>query len=223
MMAPQKPLVYVVDDDSAIRETLSSLLRSVGLGVRGFASAGEFLAHERPDAPSCIVLDVRLPGQGGLEFQRQLSVNGDPIPIIFISGHGDIPMSVRAIKAGALEFLTKPFRDQDLLDAIQTAINRDAARRESACVTNALRLRYQTLSPREREVLTFLLTGQQSRQIAAAIGASESTVKVHRMQVMRKMEASSLVDLVRMAHRLDLLPGAGMSVANAAPAGVTPT
>jgi len=204
-MSQQNPIVYVVDDDSAIRETLSSLLRSVGLAVRGFASAAEFLAHERPDAPSCIVLDVRLPGQGGLEFQRHLTASGDPIPVIFISGHGDIPMSVRAIKAGALEFLTKPFRDQDLLDAIQAAINRDTFRRETARVTNALRQRYQTLSPRERQVLALLLTGQQSRQIAAAIGASESTVKVHRMQVMRKMEASSLVELVRMADGLGLL------------------
>jgi FixJ family two-component response regulator len=204
-MTQHNPLVYVVDDDSAIRETLSSLLRSVGLTVRGFASAAEFLAFQRPDVPSCLVLDVRLPGQGGLEFQRHLTAAGDPIPVIFISGHGDIPMSVRAIKAGALEFLTKPFRDQDLLDAIQAAINRDTFRRENERVVNTLRLRYQTLSPRERQVLALLLTGQQNRQIATAIGASESTIKVHRMQVMRKMEASSLVELVRMADGLGLL------------------
>jgi FixJ family two-component response regulator len=198
------PIVYVVDDDSGIRETLSSLLRSVGLRMMGFASTAEFLAHPRIDEPSCLVLDVRLPGVGGLEFQRQLNDGHDPIPVIFITGHGDILMSVRAIKAGAVEFLPKPFRDQDLLDAIQAAITRDAARREAAGRVGTLRARYETLSPRERQVMAMLLTGQLNKQIGAAIGASESTVKAHRMQVMRKMEASSLVELIRMADSLGI-------------------
>jgi FixJ family two-component response regulator len=202
MSAP--PIVYVVDDDTGIRETLSSLLRSVGLRMLGFASTAEFLAHARTDEPSCLVLDVRLPGVGGLEFQRQLNASGDPIPVIFITGHGDILMSVRAIKAGAVEFLPKPFRDQDLLDAIQFAIARDTARRQAQDRITALRARYETLSPRERQVMSMLLTGQLNKQIGAAIGASESTVKVHRMQVMRKMEASSLVELIRMADSLGI-------------------
>jgi FixJ family two-component response regulator len=197
-------IVYVVDDDAAVRETLSSLLRSVGLHMLGFASAEDFLAHAREDVPSCLVLDVRLPDVGGLEFQRQLNAGGDAIPIIFITGHGDIPMSVRAIKAGAVEFLTKPFRDQDLLDAIQFAISRDTARRQAATHVTTLRARYGTLSPRERQVMAMLLTGQSNRQIGVALGASESTVKVHRMHVMRKMEASSLVELIRMADRLGI-------------------
>jgi FixJ family two-component response regulator len=199
---PAAPIVYVVDDDSGIRETLSSLLRSVGLRMQGFASTTEFLAWPRSDEPSCLVLDVRLPGVGGLEFQRQLNSSGDPIPVIFITGHGDILMSVRAIKAGAVEFLPKPFRDQDLLDAIQFAITRDLMRREAEERVTMLRARYETLSPRERQVMAMLLTGQLNKQIGAAIGASESTVKVHRMQVMRKMEASSLVELIRMADSL---------------------
>lgn len=198
------PFVYVVDDDTGIRETLSSLLRSVGLRMLGFASTAEFLAHPRADEPSCLVLDVRLPGEGGLELQRQLNAHHDPIPIIFITGHGDIQMSVRAIKAGAVEFLPKPFRDQELLDAIQAAIARDTARRQAENRIITLRARYETLSPRERQVMAMLLTGQLNKQIGAAIGASESTVKAHRMQVMRKMEASSLVELVRMADSLGI-------------------
>lgn len=205
-MSQQDAIVYVVDDDNAVRETLSSLLRSVGLNVRGFASTREFLDHARPDVPSCLVLDVRLPGQGGLEFQRQLTAAGDPIPVIFITGHGDIPMSVRAMKVGAFEFLTKPFRDQDLLDAIHHAIARDQERRDAEGRIGALRLRYGTLSPRERQVMGMLLTGQINKQIGAAIGARESTIKAHRMQVMRKMEASSLVELIRMADSLGLKP-----------------
>lgn len=198
------PIVYVVDDDTGIRETLSSLLRSVGLRMLGFASTAEFLAHPRADEPSCLVLDVRLPGEGGLELQRQLNAHQDPIPIIFITGHGDIQMSVRAIKAGAVEFLPKPFRDQDLLDAIQAAITRDTARRQAEDRITTLRTRYETLSPRERQVMAMLLTGQLNKQIGAAIGASESTVKAHRMQVMRKMAASSLVELIRMADSLGI-------------------
>lgn len=198
------PIVYVVDDDTGIRETLSSLLRSVGLRMQGFASTAEFLAHPRADEPSCLVLDVRLPGVGGLELQRQLNARHDPIPIIFITGHGDILMSVRAIKAGAVEFLPKPFRDQDLLDAIQAAISRDTARRQAEDRVTSLRARYETLSPRERQVMAMLMTGQLNKQIGAAIGASESTVKAHRMQVMRKMEASSLVELIRMADSLGI-------------------
>ena len=197
-------IVYVVDDDTGIRETLCSLLRSVGLRMEGFASTGEFLACARADEPSCLVLDVRLPGAGGLELQRQLNALCDQIPIIFITGHGDIVMSVRAIKAGAVEFLPKPFRDQDLLDAIHTAIARDKARRESESRMVTLRDRYRTLSPRERQVMAMLLTGQLNKQIGAMIGASESTVKVHRMQVMRKMGASSLVELIRMADSLGI-------------------
>ena len=198
------PIVYVVDDDTGIRETLCSLLRSVGLRMQGFASTDEFLAHPRADEPSCLVLDVRLPGVGGLELQRQLGALHDPIPIIFITGHGDILMSVRAIKAGAVEFLPKPFRDQDLLDAIQAAISRDTARRQAEDRITCLRARYETLSPRERQVMAMLMTGQLNKQIGAAIGASESTVKAHRMQVMRKMEASSLVELIRMADSLGI-------------------
>ena len=196
------PIVYVVDDDTGIRETLSSLLRSVGLRMQGFASTSEFLAYPRNDEPSCMVLDVRIPGVGGLELQRQLNASRDPIPIIFITGHGDILMSVRAIKAGAVEFLPKPFRDQDLLDAIQIAIARDTARREAEGRVTVLRARYETLSLRERQVMAMLMTGQLNKQIGAAIGASESTVKAHRMHVMRKMEAASLVELIRMADRL---------------------
>lgn len=196
------PIVYVVDDDTGIRETLSSLLRSVGLRMQGFASTTEFLAYPRNDEPSCMVLDVRIPGVGGLELQRQLNASRDPIPIIFITGHGDILMSVRAIKAGAVEFLPKPFRDQDLLDAIQIAIARDTARREAEGRVTVLRARYETLSLRERQVMAMLMTGQLNKQIGAAIGASESTVKAHRMHVMRKMEAASLVELIRMADRL---------------------
>jgi FixJ family two-component response regulator len=199
-----EPIVYVVDDDAAIRETLASLLRSVGLKMEGFASTAAFLTGVRIDVPSCLVLDVRLPGTGGLEFQRQLKADNFPIPIIFITGHGDIPMSVRAMKAGAFEFLTKPFRDQELLDAIQAAIDRDMARRREVEARSSLRQRYDLLSAREREVMTILVTGQLNKQIGAAIGATESTVKSHRMQIMRKMAAGSLAELIRMADRLSV-------------------
>jgi FixJ family two-component response regulator len=197
-------IVHVVDDDAAIRETLASLLRSVGLRMEGYASAAEFLAAPQADAPSCLVLDVRLPGTGGLEFQRQLNACGRSVPIIFITGHGDIPMSVRAMKAGAVEFLTKPFRDQDLLDAIQFALTRDIERRTRQQNLDTLRQRFECLSGRERQVMAILVTGQLNKQIGAAIGATESTVKAHRMQIMRKMQASSLAELIRMADRLGL-------------------
>lgn len=202
MLGQSGPAVYVVDDDVAIRETLGSLLRSVGLRMQGFGSTGDFLRQADLSVPSCLVLDVRLPDIGGLEFQRHLKDCANPIPLIFITGHGDIPMSVRAIKAGAVEFLSKPFRDQDLLDAIQLAIARDTSRREKEGRLSSLRERYETLSPRERQVMALLLSGQPNRQIGQAIGASESTVKAHRLQVMRKMQAGSLVELVRMADDL---------------------
>ena len=199
---PDDAIVFVIDDDVSIREALSSLIRSVGLGVMLFSSATEFLSFRRPDAPCCLVLDVRLPGLSGLELQQELKARGLGLPIVFITGHGDIPMSVRAIKAGAVEFLPKPFRDQDLLDAIQFAIARDQTRRQELDRLSGLRGRYNTLSPRERQVMAMLLTGQLNKQIGAVIGASESTVKAHRMQVMRKMGAASLVELIRMADSL---------------------
>jgi FixJ family two-component response regulator len=197
-------IVFVIDDDSAIREALGRLLRSVGMRMEGFASPREFLAYKRPDVASCLVLDVRLPGASGLEFQRELSQANIAIPIIFITGHGDIPMSVRAMKAGAVEFLTKPFRDQDLLEAIQLAIDRDTIQREDTRTIADLRQRLATLTAREREVMTILVTGQLNKQIGAAIGTTESTVKAHRTQIMRKMQAGSLAELVRMADKLDL-------------------
>ena len=198
------PVVYVVDDDDAVREALSSLLRSVGLAMVGFASPQEFLAYPRADAPGCLVLDVRLPGSSGLEFQRELTALEVYVPIIFVTGHGDIPMSVRAMKAGAVEFLTKPFRDQDLLDAIQTAIAADRARRQNEQSMADLRDRLATLTARERQVMSILVQGQLNKQIGAALGTTESTVKAHRAQIMRKMQAGSLAELIRMSDRLEL-------------------
>jgi len=198
-------MVFVVDDDASMREALRSLLRSVGLQVELFASAQEFLLRKRPEAPSCLVLDVRLPGISGLDFQRQLTEANVPIPIIFITGHGDIPMSVRAMKAGAVEFLTKPFRDQDLLDAVQLALERDRERRQREAELSILRKRLELLTPREREVLPLVVSGLPNKQIAAEIGTSETTVKVHRSQLMRKMNAESLPELVRMAERIGIL------------------
>jgi FixJ family two-component response regulator len=197
-------MVYVVDDDISIRRALQRLLRTVGLRMEGFELPGDFLAFERPDLPSCLVLDVRLPGSSGLEFQRELAQLGIDIPVIFITGHGDIPMSVRAMKAGACEFFTKPFRDQELLDAIQLAIARDKERRRIDRDVDDLRQRLATLTARERQVFSILVTGQLNKQIGAAIGTTESTVKAHRTQIMRKMQANSMPELVRMADKLQL-------------------
>ena len=203
-MTEAQPTIVVIDDDPAIRESLGSLLRSVGLQVKLLASVPEFLKSGRPDAPTCLVLDVRLPGLSGLDFQRELSAANIHLPIIFITGHGDIPMSVQAMKGGAIEFLTKPFRDQDLLDAIQLGLARDRAWRDNEKTMAALRARFDTLTPREREVMALVVTGRLNKQIAGDIGISEITVKVHRGQVMRKMQASSLPDLARMADKLKL-------------------
>jgi len=203
-MTEAQPTIVVVDDDPGIRESLGSLLRSVGLQVKLLASVPEFLKSGRPEGPTCLVLDVRLPGRSGLDFQRELSAANIHIPIIFITGHGDIPMSVQAMKGGAIEFLTKPFRDQALLDAIQQGLARDRVWLNEEKNLAALRARFETLTPREREVMTHVVTGRLNKQIAADIGISEITVKVHRGQVMRKMRASSLPDLARMADRLKL-------------------
>jgi FixJ family two-component response regulator len=200
--------VIVVDDDLAVREALESLLRSVGLRVVLYGSVQDFLAAKPPQGPSCLVLDVRLPGQSGLDLQDELSRSAIGLPIIFITGHGDIPMSVRAMKAGAVEFLSKPFRDQDLLDAIQVGIERDRLRRQQDAVHDALKAKFEALTPREKQVLSLVVTGKLNKQIAGEIGVSEITVKVHRGQVMRKMDARSLADLVWMAGSLGLSPKA---------------
>jgi len=201
-MTQEESVVFVIDDDASVREALEDLLRSIGLRTELFGSAQDFLESKRPDAPGCIVLDVRLPGPSGLEFQRTLIESGIRLPIIFISGHGDIPMSVRAIKSGAVEFLTKPVHEQALLDAIQAGIERDRIRREEEGVVAELRDRFESLTPRERQVLTLVVTGRRNKQIAAQAKLSEMTVKVHRSQIMRKMRAKSLIDLVRMADKL---------------------
>ena len=203
-MSEATPIVFVVDDDPSVRHAIKRLLGSVGLQVELFGSAQEFLRSKRPDAPSCLVLDVRLPGISGLDFQRELAEANIHIPIIFITGHGDIPMSVRAMKAGAVEFLTKPFRGQDLLDAVQLAIERDRARRQREAEMATLRERFESLTPREREVLPLVVSGLRNKQIAAEIGTSETTAKVHRSQLMRKMGAESLADLVRMAEKMGI-------------------
>ncbi len=206
-MSGEPPVVFVVDDDASVREALEDLLRSVGLEATSFGSTQEFLQSERPDAPGCIVLDVRLPGSSGLEFQSALMKANIRLPIIFISGHGDIPMSVRAMKSGAIEFLTKPLHEQDLLDAIQLGIERDRARRLEAGVVAELRERFDSLTSREREVLTLVVSGRRNKQIAAHLELSEMTVKVHRSQITRKMRAKSLVDLVRIADKLGIPTG----------------
>jgi FixJ family two-component response regulator len=198
--------VLVIDDDVDLRNSLARLLRSVGLNAKLFASASDFLKSEPPEGPSCLVLDVRLPGQSGLEFQRELAAVGRELPIIFITGHGDIPMSVQAMKAGAIEFLTKPVRDQELLDAIQLGLARDRARRESEAGLIALRERFASLSPREREIMIQVARGRLSKQIAGDMGITETTVKVHRSRAMRKMNARSLPEFGRMAAKLDLVP-----------------
>jgi len=200
------PTVLVIDDDGALRESLGRLLRSVGLGAQLFASVPEFLKSKLPDGATCLVLDVRLPGRSGLDFQRELAAANVQVPIIFMTGHGDIPMSVQAMKGGAIEFLTKPFRDQDLLEAIQIGLARDRARRESESALSALRERFEALTPREREIMIQVAQGRLSKQIAADIGISETTVKVHRSNLMRKMKAASLPELGRIADKLKLVP-----------------
>lgn len=200
-----EPTVLIVDDDAQMRESLRNLIRSVGLRVELFASAQEFVQSPHPDAPSCLVLDVRMPGLSGLDLQKQTSETDLQIPIIFITGHGDIPMSVRAMKAGAVEFLTKPFRDQDLLDAIQEALDRSRKAREQQAATEDLRRRFGSLTPREREVMERVVAGLLNKQIGAELGTSETTVKIQRHQVMEKMGAGSLPELVRMADRLGII------------------
>jgi FixJ family two-component response regulator len=204
-MTETDAMVFVVDDDAPMRESLKNLIRSVGLRAEFFASAQEFLRSKRPDVPSCLVLDVRLPGLSGLDLQRRTSEAGLEIPIIFITGHGDIPMTVRAMKAGAVEFLTKPFRDQDLLDAIQQALERDRKARDQRAEIEELRSRFASLTAREREVMARVVAGLLNKQIGAELGTSETTVKIHRHQVMEKMGAMSLPELVRMADRLQTL------------------
>jgi FixJ family two-component response regulator len=201
-MAEERAIVFVIDDDPSMRLALEDLVSTVGLEVRAFAAPQEFLQSKLPDAPGCLVLDVRLPGMSGLTFQKELAKEGLALPVIFITGHGDIPMSVRAMKAGAVEFLCKPFHDQDLLDAVHAAIERDRIRRREAMRVAELRKRFATLTEREQQIMTLVVTGRANKQIAAELSVSEMTVKVHRGQVMRKMHAGSLPELVRMADRL---------------------
>jgi RNA polymerase sigma factor (sigma-70 family) len=203
-MSEPESIVFVVDDDPSVRQAIKRLIGSVGLHVELFGSAKELLASKLPNVPSCLVLDIRLPGISGLDLQRQLAEQKLQIPIVFITAHGDIPMTVRAMKAGAVEFLTKPFRDQDLLDAVQAALARDRSRRQQDSEIAVLSDRFESLSPREREVVAMVVSGMLNKQIAAQIGTSENTVKVHRSRAMEKMQANSLADLVKMIERLQV-------------------
>ena len=205
-MSEPESIVFVVDDDPSVRRAIKRLIGCVGLQVELFGSAQEFLASKLPNVPGCLVLDIRLPGISGLNLQRQLAQANIQVPIIFITAHGDIPMTVRAMKAGAVEFLTKPFRDQDLLDAIHLALEKDRGRRQQESDLAVLRERFELLSPREREVVTMVVSGMLNKQIAAQIGTSETTVKVHRSRAMEKMQANSLADLVKMIQRLQVSP-----------------
>jgi FixJ family two-component response regulator len=200
----RSPIVFVVDDDADVRDGLKALIESVGLTAIALSSTGEFLGHQLPDEPSCLILDVRLPGLSGLDFQTELTEKQIGIPIIFITGHGDIPMTVKAMKAGAVDFLTKPVREQDILDAVRVAIGRDSARRADERRLHDLRVRYDTLSPREKKIMTLVTAGMLNKQAAAEIGISEITVKVHRHNVMRKLEARSLAALVRIADMFEI-------------------
>ena len=204
MKSAAVPTVFIIDDDRGMREAIQDLVESVGLRAESFATGEEFLKRKRTSDTSCLVLDVRLPQMSGLDFQRRLAESGMQIPIIFVTAHGDVPMSVKALKSGAVEFLTKPFRDQDLLDAIQQALQRDHADRERQAKIDNLQGRYHTLTAREREVMTLVVSGLLNKQIASEIGASEATVKIHRGHVMQKMQAGSVVELVRMADKLKL-------------------